>query len=98
MADDTVDAGHEQRVPGLDRDQPAEPVSQHIDRPQPHCAAADENCDANPANGVAVDRPKIEPVVDRRQVGGEQPNHAEPGEDQAIAAVLSYAGAETAAG
>src|SRR5258708_1533654 len=57
VADDAIDAARDERMPGLDRDQPAEPVPEHEHRPDPQRAARDEEDDAEPANGVPVDGP-----------------------------------------
>ena len=35
VADHTIDPAGDQRVPGLDGDQPAEPTAEHKDRPEP---------------------------------------------------------------
>src|SRR4051794_35805304 len=58
VADDAVDAPGHQRVPRLDGDQPAEPVPEHEDRPEPQRPARGEEGDADPADGVAVDGPE----------------------------------------
>ena len=40
VADNSVDTAGDQRVPGLDGDQPAELIPQHKDGPEPQHAAA----------------------------------------------------------
>ena len=59
MADDAIDAARDQLVSGLDRNQPAKPMAEHKDRPEPQRSAGREEEDTEPANGVAVEGPEL---------------------------------------
>ena len=59
MADDAIDAARDQLVSRLDRDQTAEAMAEHKDRPEPQRSAGREEEDTEPANGVAVDRREL---------------------------------------
>ena len=96
MAADTVDAAGDQPMTGLDGDQPAEPSAENEDRPEPQQPAGGEENDAEPANGLPVDGPECLAVGVGRQIGGEQPDHRERGDDPAVAAILALAGAQIA--
>ena len=97
MADDAINTAGDQPVPGLDDDQPAEPVAEDEDRPEPQRTSGGEENDAEPANGIPVDGPELLAVSVGRQIGGQQPDHAERGDDPAISSILALAGAEVAA-
>ena len=56
MADDTIETSRDQRMPGLDGYQPAEPVAEHKDWPDPQRATGGEENDTEPANGISIDR------------------------------------------
>jgi hypothetical protein len=45
VADDAIDAARDQLVSGLDRDQPAEPMAEYEDRPNPQRSAGREKKD-----------------------------------------------------
>jgi hypothetical protein len=50
--------GHPRRdqlVAGLDGHQPAKPMTEHKDRPDPQCATRGEQNDAMPASGIPVE-------------------------------------------
>jgi hypothetical protein len=51
VSDDTIDTAGDQGVPGLDGDQPAEPMAEHKDWPDPQRTSGGEENDAKPANG-----------------------------------------------
>jgi hypothetical protein len=72
VADDAIDAARDQLVSGLDRDQPAEAVAEHKDRPEPQRSAGSEEEDAEPANGVAVEGPELLAVGVGREIAGQQ--------------------------
>src|SRR5919106_1849805 len=59
VADDAIDAAGDQCMPGLDGDQPAEPMPKDKDGPKPERTTGNEERDTNPASCVAVDRPKL---------------------------------------
>ena len=46
-------------MPGLDGHQPAEPVAEHKDWPDPQRATGREQNDAKPANGISVEEPIV---------------------------------------
>ena len=97
VADGPVDARRDERMPRLDGHQAAEAATEHEDRPEPQQAARDVDGDAGPADGIPVDGPGPRPVGVVREIGLEQTDHPEGGEDPAVAAVLALAGAEVAA-
>src|SRR5262249_24398719 len=57
VADDAVDAARGQHVPRLDRDQPAEPMAEHENRPNAQRATREEENNAQPADGVPMEGP-----------------------------------------
>jgi len=71
VADDAIDAARDQLVPGLDRDQPAEAMAEHKDRPEPQRSASREKEDTEPADGVAVECPEFFAVGVGRQIAGQ---------------------------
>jgi hypothetical protein len=77
VADDTIETARDQRMPGLDRHQSAEPAAEHKDRPDPQRTAGSEENDAKPANGIAIESPELLPVYLRRQISGQQPDQPE---------------------
>src|SRR5260370_33566092 len=97
MTNDAVDSARHQRVPPLDRHQPAEAMAEHEYRPDAQRAARGEEHDAEPAHGISIDRPEFDPVGIGRQIGHQQPDHPERREHPAVAAILALAGAEISA-
>ena len=97
MADDRIDAACDQRVLRLNRDQSAEAVAEHEDRPEPQHATGGEENHAEPSNGVAVDGPEFDAVGVGRQIGVEQPKHSEGYEDPAVATILTHTRAQISA-
>ena len=89
-------AGH-QRVPRLDRHQPAEPAAEHEDRPEPQRATGGEENDANPTDNLPIEDPEFLPVRVGRQVTGEQADDPKGDNDPAVGTILADAGAQIAA-
>jgi hypothetical protein len=98
MADGAIDAGGDEGMPGLDRDQAAEAAAQHERRPDAQEAANREKRDANPTDDIAINGPEAEPVGIGRNEAQQDSKNGEGGEHPAITAVLTLAGAEIAAG
>jgi hypothetical protein len=70
MADDTINATGDQRIPNLDSEQPAESIAEHIDQPQPQRSTASKENDTNPADDRRCSRTpsgRCRPA-DRRQI------------------------------
>ena len=84
-------------MPRLDGHQPAEPVAEHEDRPEPQRAAGGEQNDPEPADGVAINGPKLVPVGVGREESLQQPDRSERRKDPAIASILAYAGGNLSA-
>src|SRR5713226_2624590 len=85
-------------MPRLDGDQPAEPTTEHKDRPEPQRPTRKEQHDTKPADRIAVDRPQLVAVRIRWQVAVQQPDQPEGDDDPAVAAILALAGAQTYVG
>ena len=83
-------------VAGLNRDEAAEPAPEHEHRRDPQDAADGEKDKAEPAYGLAVERPEIEPVGVGRQKAGDDSEDAQDGDHPAIGSILANAGAEMA--
>ena len=98
MADDAVYAVRNQRMPRLDRDQPAEPAAQDKDGPNPQGSAGGKKKDAEPADALAVNRPEPDPVRVGGQIGAQKADNAERRQHPAVGAVLALAGAEISRG
>jgi hypothetical protein len=64
-------------------------VAEHEDRPDPQRAAGSEENDAKPANGISIESPELLPVCIRRQIGVEQPDHAEGCDHPAVGTILA---------
>jgi hypothetical protein len=56
VADDAIKTSRDQRMPGLDGHQSAEPAAEHKDWPDPQRTSDGEKNDAKPANGIPIDR------------------------------------------
>ena len=96
MADDRVDAICHQRMSRLDRDQPAEPRAEHEYRPDAKGAAGREKHNAQPAHGLAIERPEPDAVRVGRQVRIDETDQAERRDDPAVGAILALARAQIA--
>src|SRR5262249_7520988 len=94
VADDAVDAARGQHVPRLDRDQPAEPVAEHENRPNAQRATREEENNAQPAAGVPIEGPDFFAVRVSRQIRAYDPDQPECEEDPAVGAIFSLAGTE----
>jgi hypothetical protein len=97
VADDPIDATGDQRMPGLDGDQPAEPTAEHKDGPDPQRTTGGEEHDAEPAKGIPVERPEPPAIGGGRQIASQQSNQREGDEDPAIATILALPGAQISA-
>jgi hypothetical protein len=64
-------------MPGLNGYQPAQPMAEHRDWPDPQRTPGGEENDAEPANGIPIESPELLPVCVRRQIGVEQPDQPE---------------------
>ena len=76
--------------PGLDGDQPAEPMPKDKDGPKPERTTGNEERDINPASCVAVDRPKLLSVRVGWQIRVQQAEQRKGDEDPAVATILAY--------
>src|SRR5712671_4206387 len=90
MADDSIDTAGDQRVPGLDGDQAAEPRAEHKDGPEPQGTPGREEDDAQPAYDLAIEGPECLPVCVGRQRGGQQSDQCQGSDDPAVAAILAH--------
>ena len=97
MANDAVDPARDQPVPGLDGNQPAEPVAEHEDRPESQRTTGGEQNDAEPANAIPVEDPEPLAVGIGRQIGGQHPDQTKGRDDPSVGSILALAGAEIAA-
>ena len=97
MADDAIDTARRQRMPGLDGDQPAEPLPEHKHRPHPQCTAGDVENNTNPADGVAVEGPKLLPICVGRQPRVQHADHREGDQNPAVGTILAHTWAQIAA-
>ena len=91
VADDAVGAASDQRMSGLDRDQPAETPPEYKNRPDPQQATGGEQCDTEPTNGLPIKDPEPLPVGVGRQVGGEDTDQTKGGDDPAVGSILALA-------
>jgi hypothetical protein len=62
VADAPIDTAGDQRVPGLDGDEPAEPTAKHKDGPEPESTTGREEHDTQLAYGLAIEGPERLPV------------------------------------
>ena len=69
VADEAIDTARDQRMPGLDGHQPAEPTAEHKDWPDLQRTAGSEQNDAQPANGIPIESPQLLPVSICGQLG-----------------------------
>jgi hypothetical protein len=72
-------------------------LAEHKNRPDPQCAAASEESNAKPANGIPVESPELLPVCVRRNIGAEQPDQPEGCDHPAVAAMLAHTRAQISA-
>jgi hypothetical protein len=93
MADDPIDTASDQRVPGLDSDQPAEPRAEHKDGPDPQGTTGRKEHNAEPAYRLAVDDPERFPVRIGGQIGSQQPEQRQGADDPAVATILAQTSA-----
>ena len=59
VADGAIETSRDQPMPGLNGYQPAEPVSEHKDWPDPKRTTGSEENDAKPANGIPIQNPEL---------------------------------------
>src|SRR5262245_11189385 len=97
VADDAVDASRDQRMPGLNGDQPAESMTEHEDRPDAQRTADREENDAKPTDGISVQGPELNAVGVGGDIGHQEPDHSESCEHPAVAAILALARTEISA-
>jgi hypothetical protein len=95
---DTIGAVCHQRVPWLDRHQPAEPSAKHKNGPYPQRPADREENHADPAHGVTVESPDLFPIRQSRQICLEQSDQPEGNNDPTVGAILTPAWAQIAVG
>ena len=67
MANDAINTTRNQRVPRLNGYQPTKSMAKHKDWPNPSHATDGEENDANPPNGISIERPKPNSVRVGRQ-------------------------------
>ena len=97
VADDAIDAAGDQCMPGLDGDQPAEPMPKDKDGPKPERTTGNEERDTNPASCVAVDHPQLLPIRVGWQIRVQQAEQRKGDEDPAVATILAYTLAQISA-
>jgi hypothetical protein len=90
VPDDTIDTTRDQRRPGLNGYQPAEPVPERKDWPDPQRTACSEENDAKLANGITIESADLLSVCIGRQISGQQPDQPEGTDDPAIATILAH--------
>ena len=98
VADDTINAACDERMSGLDCNQPAKSGAEHEDRPDAHRATGGKQDHPEPTDSIAVDDPDPLPVRPCRQKSLEQPDQGENGDDPAVLAVLADSGTQVSAG
>src|SRR5215472_3557577 len=97
MTDDSVDtAGHES-MPLLNRDQAAESLAQHKDRPDPQRTTGSEEQDTKPANRITIDCPQLLAIGVCGEIRVEKSNYYKDGNHPAVAAGLAHAGVKISA-
>ena len=94
MTDDSVDTARHESMPGLDRNQAAESLTQHKDRPDPQRTTGSEEHDADPANRITVDGPQLVAIGVCWQIRVQKSNYGEDGNDPPVAAGLAHPGAQ----
>ncbi|MNR01876.1 hypothetical protein D3C85_1177000 [compost metagenome] len=77
-------------MPRLNGHQPAEALAQHKHRPQPQCAADDEQQRPKPAHAFTAKGPEIDAVGIGRQKAAQQPDHPEGRNDPAVGPVFAF--------
>ena len=97
VADHAINPARDQLMSMLDCNQPAEPITKHIDRPDAQRAAGCEKSHANPANGIPIDGPKSVPVCVSGQVCDQDCNYAEGYQHPAVRPVFLFAGTDICA-
>src|SRR5215467_7355350 len=97
VTNDAINPVRNQRMSGLDGDEPAEAVAEYEHRPDPQRTPGGGENDAKPANDVAVEGPEILSIRVGRQIGEQNSDHAEGREHPAVATVLALAGTEISA-
>jgi hypothetical protein len=84
-------------MPGLDGHQPAEPVAEHKDWPDPQRTAGGEENDAKPANGIPIEDPELLSISVGRQISSHEPDQPKDYDDPAVATILAHTGAQISA-
>src|SRR5262249_4958584 len=98
MTNDSVDAAGHESMPPLNRDQAAESLAQHKDRPDPQRTTGSEEQDTKPANRITIDCPQILAIGVCGAIRVEKSDDYEHGTHPAVAAGLAHAGAQVPAG
>ena len=83
---------------GLDRDQTAESMAEHEDRPYAQNATRGEEHHAEPAERIAVEYPEADAVGVSGKIAVEQAEHREGRENPAVAAILALTAPDAALG
>src|SRR5579883_1819109 len=97
MTDQTVNAGRDERVAGLNGNKSAEAAAEHEHGPEPERPARSKQRNAEPAHGIAVESPKIVAVRTSRKIGRNEPGQRKGCNHPAVRAVFADAGAHVAA-
>jgi hypothetical protein len=77
VADDNIESSRDQRMPRLDGHQPAEPIAEHQDGPDPQRTAGGKENHAKPANRIPIARVQHSFPSLGRQIRGRQPDQPE---------------------
>src|SRR5262249_29304987 len=97
VANEAINAVGHQRMPRLDRHEPAEPAAQYEYRPQPQCPAGGEKRYTGPAQFLTVKLPEFLSVGVRRQVGAEPTDNRKNCDYPAVRPILPLARTQIAA-
>src|SRR5271165_124072 len=98
VANETINTRRDQRVIGLDRDQPAEAIPKDINRPKSQHTTRREQPYPDPASGFSINHPEVVTVRPGGQPAVEQTDQCERRDDPTVAAVFSHAGTQISAG
>src|SRR6516225_733021 len=97
MANDAINTTCDQRVPRLNGCQAAKSIAKHKDRPDAKRTTDSEENNAQPSNGIPVERPEPNSVGVGRQITRKQPDKCEGTNDPAVGTILAYSRAQVSA-
>src|SRR6516225_240365 len=97
MANDAINTTCDQRVPRLNGYQATKSIAKHKDRPDAKRTTDSEENNAQPSNGIPVERPEPNSVGVGRQIARKQPDKGEGTHDPAVGTILAYSRAQVSA-